>query len=63
MGALCWVFLKPWVRVSIESGRGHEALFRLLVSVAAGVCLYWAAAAAFRSEEARSVRRFFVRAR
>jgi putative peptidoglycan lipid II flippase len=63
MGGLCWVVLKPWVRSSLESGSRTEALIRLLFSVAAGACLYWAAAAAVRSEEARSVRRFFVRSR
>ncbi len=68
MGAACWGLFRPWVRSAIEAapdggGSGHAALFRLLLSVAAGALAYWAAALILKSEEARSVRRFFVRSK
>lgn len=68
MGAVCWGVFKPWIRSAIDAapdggGSGHAALFRLLVSVAVGALIYWAAAFLVKSEEARSVRRFFIRSK
>lgn len=66
MGIVCWGVLKPWIRAGMEEGIGgwgHAGLIRLLLSVAVGGAIYWLAAAAVRSEEARSLSRFFGRRR
>lgn len=63
MGALCWAVFKPWVRAAIDEGSGHAALFRLFAGIGIGALVYWVTAVLMRSEEARSIRRFFVRAR
>lgn len=66
MGAVCWGVFRPWVRAGMEDKTGwwgHDGLIRLLLSIAVGGLIYWLAALAVRSEEARSVSRFFVRNR
>lgn len=66
MGAVCWIFLKPWIRSGMMDATGwwgHDGLIRLMLSITAGAAVYWASAIVLRSEEALSVRRFFVRSR
>lgn len=66
MGAVSWALFRPWIRGGIEDPSawgGHAGLARLAIGIAAGGAVYWAAAALLKSEEAMSVRRFFVRQR
>lgn len=66
MGGVCWFLLRPWIRAGMGDATGlwgHDGVIRLLAGCAIGSVVYWGAAILLKSEEALSVRRFFVRAR
>ncbi len=61
MGGLCWFVIKPWVRAGMLEHGDHVGLIRLLTGVGVGALVYFAAALAAGSEEARNTRKFFIR--